>query len=220
MTVNDLDILSRTERSRIFEFVAAFFALVVGLVAATAFLGWTMDADLRWLIILWCVSGGLAIGMVLVYGAFRVWGKLDGAEQERMREMARVFAEFESTPPAPVTLPALPAVSDTIRVTQNGVGEDVPRKLVHGFDPRDFNFLCRLLARGFKFTETYMECLELPHSHEPMGKAQAGTHYTRFMDLCVAAGVIVGREPKKSGTLVVTEYAEIVRRIKELPEIP
>lgn len=220
MTVTDLDILSRTERSRVFEFAGAILGFSVILIIATAFLGWTMQADLRWVIVLWCVSAGVLVGLLLGFGMFRVWGKLDGAEQDRSRVGARYVPEIEVTPPAPEILPAtLPTPApeiDTIRVTRNGVGEDIPRDTVYGFDPRDLAYMFRALARGEKFTEANLEKWELPYSHEVMGKAQEGTPYSKFIDLCVSAGIIGGREPKKSGTLLVTDPAEMMRRIKEL----
>jgi hypothetical protein len=124
------------------------------------------------------------------------------------------------TPPAPTTLPALPAANDTIRVTRGGVGEDIPRKLLHEFDERDLAFLFRALARGEKFTEANMELWELPYSHQIMGKAQEGTPYSKFTALCVRAEIIGGRGPKQSGTLLVTEAGEMMQRIKALQETP
>jgi hypothetical protein len=134
--------------------------------------------------------------------------------------VALIYAEIaarKSTPTAPPTLPALPAANDTIRVSVNGRGgEDIPRNELHGFDPRDLAYLFRALARGEKFTEANLELWELPYSHAVMGKAQEGTPYSKFIALCVRAGIIGGREPKKSGTLVVTDPAEMMRLVKEL----
>jgi hypothetical protein len=136
--------------------------------------------------------------------------------------VALIYAEIaarKSTPSAPTTLPALPAANDTIRVTVNGRGgEDIPRKLMHEFDERDLAFVFRAMARGEKFTEANMELWELPYSHAVMGKAQEGTPYSKFIALCVRAEIIGGREPKKSGTLLVTDAAEMMRLVKGLPE--
>jgi hypothetical protein len=224
MDAKELDILSKTERARVFEIAGGILALSVFLIAGAAIMGWTMQADLRWLIIALWVAGGLVAGILMVWGAFRVWGKLDGAEQERQTKGAVYFPEIETAPPAPVTLPtlpALPAESDTIRVTLNGrVGEDIPRDTVQGFDPRDLLYMFRALARGEKWTEANLEKWELPYSREVMGKAQEGTAYTRFIDVCIRAEIIGGREPKKSGVLLVAEPAEMMRRVKELQNTP
>lgn len=135
--------------------------------------------------------------------------------------VALIYAEIRKKAVAPTSappaLPTLPAGNDTIRVTVNGRGgEDVPRNTLHGFDPRDLAYLFRALARGEKWTEANLELWELPYSHETMGKASEGTPYYRFMTLCVDAGIIVGREPKRSGTLAITDPLEMMRLVKQL----
>jgi hypothetical protein len=192
------------------------FAVLVWLIMGSLFLDW--EAVKIGLVVIVALTG-FAVGGIISTGVVRGWiyaGRILG----QIIQPTPKPSENPVTPPAPAALPALPAASDTIRVTRNGVGEDIPRNLLHGFDERDLLFLCRLLSVGFKFTEASMEKLVLPYSHDVMGKADEGTPYSRFMDLCVSAGVIEGREPKKSGRMAVTEYAEIVRRIKELQNTP
>lgn len=116
------------------------------------------------------------------------------------------------------TLTTLPLPQRVIPVTLGEKGEGIPLELIHGFDERDLAFLCRQVARH-NYTEDAMEKLELPYSRKPMGKAQAGTLYTLFMDLCVQAKIIEGRKPKFSGTLVVTDPLEMMRLIKTLPNV-
>lgn len=132
-------------------------------------------------------------------------------------EIKRKMAALELPATTPAALPPLPATEETFKLTRNGVGEgDVPKNLLHGFDPRDLAFLFRHLARGGKWTEEYMEKWELPYSHEVMGKAEEGTPYTRFMQLCTDAEIIVGRAPKKAGKLMVTDAGEMMTKVKTL----
>lgn len=121
----------------------------------------------------------------------------------------------DSTPPAQTPLPALPAIETPIAYNHySRGGQTIPRELVNGFDPRDLEWLARYLANGGIFTEAVMENITLPYALEPMGKATEGTHYHRLMRLCTETGIIVGRAAKKSGTLAITEYPEILRRLK------
>ena len=176
------------------------------------------------------VGGGFIAGGILITGLRRGRGHVSGVRQAMLDVLnaeldykeAEAAYKFALTPlPQLPALPAptLPAESDVIRVTSASGGvEAVPRETIRKFDPRDLQFLCRQLARGFKWTEAAMEKLELPYSKEVMGKASEGTGYTRFMELCTEAGIIVGREGKKSGTLAVLDAGEMMRLIKALPE--
>lgn len=120
--------------------------------------------------------------------------------------------------PAP-TLPALPAEDEPIRYSHYSRGvEEIPRKLLHGFDPRDLEWLTKYLANGGKFTEAAMEFMPLPHSGEKLGKAAENTPYTRFMDVCTRSGIITGREGKKSGQLAIFTAPEMMTAIRNLPE--
>lgn len=165
------------------------------------------------------------IAGVSLFVMLRSWdvgqGYVSRAAQVYFPQEPSDFTDAESTPLArelpAQTLPALPADEmDEVIPFKNSRGEvsNIPRNLIRGFDPRDVEFLARQLARGFKFTEAAMEKLELPYSHEVMGKAQENTAYTRWMEWCCEALVIVGRDGKKSGTLAILEAPEIVQALK------
>lgn len=205
----------------------AAWAVSVPLVALALLLGFLAWALANWLIggaaiFVVLVMVGLAIGLIM-HGHAKGQGQVEKVIKHNISVYTPetpMFIDGETLPelPAnvPATLPALSVENETFRFTQNGVGQDVPKNLLHGFDARDLAFLARYLARGGKFTESVMEFLELPYSREVMGKAEDGTLYTKFMQLCVDTEVIVGRGPKKSGTLVVLEAGEMLARFKAL----
>lgn len=154
---------------------------------------------------------------------------LDGAGQTKRvvnKGISALDRELEFRFPTPglpedVTpaLPAPPAELETFHYTHGGVGEDVPKKLVHSFDARDLEWLAKYLANGGKFTEAAMEFMPLPYSGEKMGKAAEGTPYTRFMDVCTRSGIITGREGKRSGVLSILTAPEMMSAIRALPEL-
>ncbi len=190
------------------------FALAAALFGAWA--GWSVTPYVSMFLFFAC-------GLCAVALVFKNEGKIGGQISNLIDAGVRaVDAEIQlklSIPPAPSSpTPALPAENESFRFNHfSRGGEDVPKNLLHGFDPRDLDFLFRLMSRGFKFTEEAMEKLELPYSHELMGKAQAGTNYTRFIDVCVRAGIIVDRRPKNSGTLAIADPLEMMKSIKALP---
>ncbi len=221
-TTLDTDIVSRVERTRALEFALMALGFAVALIVGTWFVGFLLQWDLRWAMVLWCVSAGLGVGMLLAIGILRTWGSIDRAENGRIMTQPVEMKEIETAPTA-LTLPypTLPVQDDTFRLSVNGRGgEDVPKQTVHGFDPRDFEYVCKYLANGNKFTEAAMEHLPLPFSHELMGKAQGQTPYNRLMTVCVRAGVIQGRggPGNPPGKLAITEYGAILNALKALPE--
>lgn len=179
---------------------------------------------------LWIGSGIVGIGTTLaaflvIRGNLKGQGYVGRAVEAHLPEPPAEYVDADVTPVTPElsaptlpALPALPAYDDAITYNSpSRVGESIPRNLLHGFDPRDLQFLCRLLANGFKFTESAMEKIVLPYSLEIMGKAEDGTPYARFMELCVRAGIVVGREGRKSGTLAIMDAGGMMRRLKEIP---
>lgn len=207
---------------------AAFLIGVIGaLTVASVLIGTVAVAqampDLTWWVFVGIFAvGGASIVTVAIFAyRRRIWlvnvfvgirQDLFNAELDE-REALRTLPQESA-----LTLPAtLPQENRMIPVTAGDRAEEIPLDLIYGFDPRDLEFLCRLLEKQYKFTEEAMEKLVLPYSREQMGKVGVGTGYSRFMDLCVAAGIIEGRKPKFSGTLAVTDAEEMMRRIRALP---
>lgn len=197
-----------------FSIVAGIFGIFVvlaWLLVGSLFLDWqTVKVGLAVAVVL----TGFVIGGFITTGAARGWilaGRILGQIlSEPSKEPVKPVA-----PSTPTVLPTLPAAETPIQYNHfSRGGQSIPRTLIHGFDPRDLEWLARYLANGGRFTEAAMEKLTLPYSLELMGKAQEGTHYFRLMQLCAERGIIVGRDAKKSGVLAVTEYQEILRKLK------
>lgn len=200
----------------VFFGVAAVYVLLLGTAFSWAYVSYISAA---------VFGTGLVLASFLVFASME---RGDGQVERVINWYAPVeptnYVDADVTPPTrelPAhTLPALPADDGVIQYNHfSRGGEQIPRKLFHGFDMRDLEWLARYLANGNKFTEAAMEKLILPYSLDVLGKADAGTLYTKFMELCTLSGVIVGREAKKSGTLAVTEFAEILQKIKSVPEV-
>jgi hypothetical protein len=218
-----LEMLNQTSKVGI-DFVSWYVRILFGVgllvVLATAAAG-MMWFELNFLSVLTLM--GMALGLVLLFFVLSsahtvsTWISDEIAEIIEWSKHERV----EPTPSLPATLPAtLPQENRVIPVTAGGrAGVVSLNPPAHGFDERDLMYLCGLIAGGYKFTEENMEKLRLPYSGEVMGKAQPGTWYTRFMDVCTAAGIIEGRRPKFSGKLVVTDPDEMVLLIKALPPL-
>jgi hypothetical protein len=196
--------------------VLTLASLIVGTVSAAAVL-----PDLAWFVFVGIfLVGGASITAVLIF-ALRRRSWIVNAVVEGWQDLWD--AENKAKAPTPILPPALPATlpqeNRVIQVTAGDRVVGVPlNPPVHGFEESDLVYLCELVAGGYKFTEENMEKLILPSSRLPMGKAQEGTPYSKFMQLCGDAGIIEGRKPKYSGKLVVTDPAEMMLLIKALPE--
>lgn len=212
---------------------AAFAVCVItGIVALVVALHWLIGGA-PW--------GGLAFGGVVGVGAsisvalvvqshFKGQGQVDKVIAYNHKVYAPktpMIIDGESTPSAlPEPTPTLPTPTledETFRYMHNGVGEDVPKKLLHGFDPRGLLWLCEYLERGGKWTEDKLEKVALPYHSEPLGKADGDTPYQRLFSpeqgnegLLIRAAIIVERGPKKAGRLAVLEAVEMMQRIRAL----
>lgn len=195
-------------------FVSLLVAFLFGIVGGVK--GWVFTDLLVWGII----GVGVMASLVLI-----VTGELVG--RGHVSKVVKVYVEHyhdgynvKWLPELPAaTPPALPAENETFDYNHHSRGgQKVPRNLLHGFDPRDLEFLFRWLGNGGKFTEAALEAMPLPFMLEKMGKASDGTPYTRFITLCVEAGIIVGREGKRSGILAVTDPLEMMQRIRQLKQ--
>lgn len=196
-------------------FLSLLVAFLFGIVGGVK--GWWFTDLLVWGII----GVGVTASLVLI-----VTGELVG--RGHVSKVVKVYAEHyndgynvkwlpELPAPTQPAQPALPAENDTFDYNHHSRGgQKVPRNLLHGFDPRDLEYLCRYLGNGGKFTEASMEAIPLPFMLEKMGKASEGTPYTRFITVCVDAGIIVGREGKRSGMLAVSDPLEMMQKIKAL----
>lgn len=218
LTPEEAEILRDSETRHALTFAVAMAFVVGGALIFGGVWSAVVLPDWTWLVTFAIFAMGGAVIMLLLLLGFRRGRRHVADVVDLWRDW--VNAEIKAKEPAPPTLPAtLPQENRTIPVMSGDRVVDVPLNLLHGFDPRDMEFLCRLLAKEFKFTEESMENLELPYSRKAMGKAQAGTLYTKFMDVCGATGIIEGRKPKYSGKLMVKDADEMLRRIKALPEI-
>jgi hypothetical protein len=219
LTVTEVETLRKGELETMVQsaFVLGLFTLFLLLVAIIGSLMFA-PAWLNMVALGALFLGGMAIGLVIWTGIRKARGHPKAFMDWWTEWVAGEIKAKQPTPPLPPALPAtLPQENRMIQVTAGDRVVDVSlTPPVHGFEERDLIYLCELIAGGYKFTEEYMERLKLPVSREVMGKAQDGTPYSRFMDLCVAAGIIEGRKPKYSGKLVVTDAAEMMERLKKL----
>ncbi len=213
---DEAEALRQSEESHALVFAWAFGVFTVFLSAGAALFGWALALPFTgYMAALVFLAGGISIGVILLTGlrrGRRAVSEVIGAAEKWLNTEIKLKTAALSAPSAPA-LP-LPAPEREVVVSRGNRVEQIPLELVHGFDPRDLRFLCRLLANGFKFTEAAMERLTLPYSGESMGKADGNTNYARFMAACVAGGVISGRTARQSGQLVVTDPDEMYRRIK------
>lgn len=218
LPTEEAEALRQSEMDHSITFALAFGILTVIATLATALFGWVFALPfVGYLTLIMFLIGGMAVGFVLLTGLRRGrWIIRRVVEIAEDWIDAEISAKQRATALPTPTLPStLPLENRMIPVSTGDRVVDLPLDLIHGFDPRDLMFLCRQVARR-NYTEEGMEKLELPYSHDVMGKAQPGTRYTLFMELCVTAGIIEGRAPKKSGTLAVTDPDEMMRRIRQV----
>lgn len=222
--LDEVDLLRRGEISSSLIVGGAILTLTVvlflllGLIGTLA--GWEILPALLTIVLF---VGGMSAAVIFVTG----WERGHGHAQaviEKVKAVidAEIAARKAALPPVPALPAALPEPTETIRVTNGSRVEDIPRNLVHGFDPRDLEWLAQYLANGNKWTEAALEKMPLPYSKEKFGKAEGNTPYMRLFGvpdgLMIRAGVITGRggPGNAAGKLAVTDAAEMVRRIKGL----
>lgn len=202
-------------------FALAFFLFT--LVVAIGYSIWAALAALALTeytaMLAWVFGGGaFFVFSILLIGMLRAASIVSGVMQQwHLWQEAERAAKYPlpQLPTPALTLPT-PQEIEVIPVASGDRVVEMPKELLFGFDPRDLEYLCRYLANGGRFTEAAMEKLLLPYALVVMGKASEGTLYTRFMELCVECGIIVGRVGKQAGTLAVLEAGEMLKRIKEL----